>query len=40
MDHISPCHAKKLVPAPLNIIIEGATGDTSQFEIYFAVSEK
>jgi len=29
MDQISGHHAKKLDPAPLNVIIGGATGDTS-----------
>jgi len=28
MDQISQRHAKKLGPAPLNVIIGGATGDT------------
>jgi len=29
MDQISPCHGKKkLVPAALNVVIGGATGDT------------
>jgi len=40
MDQISPRRDKKLGPVPLNGIIEGATGDTSQFEVYFAVNEK
>jgi len=40
MDQISPRRDKKLGPVPLNGIIEGATGDTSQFEVYFGVNEK
>jgi len=40
MDQISQRHAKKLGPAPLNVIIGGATGDMSQFEIHFTVNQK
>ena len=40
MDQISLRHAKKLGPAPLSVKIWGATGEISQFEVYFAINEK
>jgi len=38
-DQISLHHHKKFSPAPLTVITGGGTGETSQFEKYFALSE-